>query len=152
MCHILWKWRNSWKYYKNKNKTKILIFEKKYYHSYTFWHKKVASSNIFRKITSLSAWWHWQITLEVSVASSENWWPNSHFLNLFCYIHEIFNSAVQSNFKLQNHLVFILRGHSQTTWTRFWTFFTPPPPLWTDMNISMTPLKNYMNIWWPPLF
>ena len=66
----------------------------------------MASSNIFRKITSLSAWW--QITLEVSVASSENWWPNSHFLNLFCYIHEIFNSAVQSNFKLQNRLLFFI--------------------------------------------
>ena len=42
------------------------------------------------------------------------------------------------------------RGRSQTTWTGFGTIFTPPSPLWTDMNILMTPLKNYVNIWWPP--
>ena len=34
---------------------------------------------------------------------------------------------------------------------RIWDNFYPPPPLWMDMNILMTPLKNYVNIWWPPL-
>ena len=34
----------------------------------------------------------------------------------------------------------------------FGLFLHPPPPLWTDMNILKTPLKNYMNIRWPPLF
>ena len=24
-----------------------------------------------------------------------------------------------------------LRGHTQTMWTIFWPFLTPPPPMWT---------------------
>ena len=36
------------------------------------------------------------------------------------------------------HLVH--RGHLQTMWTVFWVFLTPPPPLWTNMDILGTPL------------
>ena len=37
------------------------------------------------------------------------------------------------------------RGHLQTMWTVFWGFLTPPPPLWTNMDILGTPLPVHVD-------
>ena len=46
-----------------------------------------------------------------------------------------------------------LWGHLQTMWTVFWVFFTPPPPLWTNMDILGTPLPVHVDFsMTPPLY
>ena len=39
----------------------------------------------------------------------------------------------------------IVGGHLQTMWTVFWVFLTPPPPLWTNMDILGTPLPVHVD-------
>ena len=40
---------------------------------------------------------------------------------------------------------FYVWGHLQTMWTVFWGFLTPPPPLWTNMDILGTPLPVHVD-------
>ena len=44
-----------------------------------------------------------------------------------------------------------IRGHLQTMWTVFWGFLTPPPPLWTNMDILGTPLPVHVDFSIAPL-
>ena len=70
-------------------------------------------------------------------SKSNQFWKNTTILNstfpvTFLYVEN----------KQYSDPVFYTRGHSQTMWTIFWTFLTPPPPLWTILLY-----KGYRVMW-----
>ena len=68
-----------------------------------------------------------------------------HFDNFCCWQFGENSSAHRDGLDI------MVRGHLQTMWTVFWGFLTPPPPLWTNVDILGTPLPVHVDFSMTPL-